>query len=464
MQQGFEDSARIKEAPKSREAEQAVIGGLLLDNQRFDVISGRVFAQDFYFENHRLIFAVMSELAERGEPLDRVTITEELRKKSQLERSGGGEYLIELGMETPSAANIGAYADIVHDYAVMRRLLNISSEIADSVYDPNGRDAKTLIDNAERKIFAIAESYSDEREEGFQPLRTVAANVVAHLKKLAESEGNITGLPTPWDKLNEKTAGLQNGDLVIVAGRPSMGKTTFAMNMAEWAAVIEKKPVAVFSLEMPAEQLVLRMLSSAGRLDQSRLRLGDIPYEDEPKLISALTQLNNAPLYIHDGSNLSPSDMRAWLRRLQRELNEPLGLVLVDYLQLMSIAGYSGDNRVNMMTEISRSLKLMAKEFDVPVVALSQLNRSVDGRTDKVPVMSDLRDSGAIEQDADVIMFIYRDEVYNKESKLKGTAEVKIAKQRNGPTGSVPLSFRGQYLRFDNLANPEQYSEYFQGE
>lgn len=456
--EGFEDLARIKEPPKSKEAEQAVLGGVLLDNSRFEHIANRVYAQDFYFDNHRVIFEVMSQLFNSGKMIDTLAISEALRQRGDLEQVGGKPYLDQLYIETASAVNIGAYADIVHERAVMRRLIAASSEIADSVYFPEGRDARELIDNAERKVFAIAESYQNESEDGFQLVRNVTASVVAHLEKLAETGNEVTGLSTGWDRLDKQTAGLQPGDLIIVAGRPSMGKTTFAMNMAEYVAIAEKKPVAVFSLEMPAQSLVLRMISSLGRLDQSRLRLGQIEEEDEAKLVSAVTQLNNAPIYIHDGSNMSPTDIRSWVRRLHREVGG-LGLILIDYLQLMAIPGFK-EGKVNMMSEISRSLKLLAKEFNVPVIALSQLNRGVDSRPDHRPVMSDIRDSGAIEQDADVIMFVYRDEVYKKDaSEMKGKAEIIIAKQRNGPTGTVVLGFQGQFLRFVNLA-PQQYEDY----
>ena len=455
--EGFEDTARIKEPPRSQEAEQAVIGGVLLDSERFEQIASRVFVQDFYYDNHRLIFKAMQELSDNSRPLDSVTISELLRQRGELEQAGGKHYLDQLYIETPSAVNIGAYADIVHDRAVMRRLISASSEIADSAYFPEGRNARELIDNAERKVFAIAESYHSDEEEGFQLVRNVTASVLEHLLKLAETGSEITGLSTGWELLDKQTAGLQPGDLIIVAGRPSMGKTTFAMNMAEYVAISEKRPVAVFSLEMPAQQLVMRMISSLGRIDQSRLRLGQIE-DEESRLVSAITQLNQAPIHIHDGSNMSPTDIRAWVRRLHREVGG-LGLILIDYLQLMAIPGFK-EGKVNMMSEISRSLKLLAKEFNVPVIALSQLSRGVEQRPDKRPVMSDIRDSGAIEQDADVIMFVYRDEVYKKDaSDKKGIAEIIIAKQRNGPTGTVPLGFQGQYLRFVNLA-PQQYEDF----
>ena len=455
---GFEDLARIKEPPRSLEAEQAVIGGILLDPQRFENISSKVFAQDFYFDNHRLIYEAITELSEASKALDAVTISENLRQKGELERVGGKAYLDQLYIETPSAVNIGAYAEIVHDRAVMRRLISASGEIADSAFFPEGRTARELIDHAERKVFAIAESYKSKGEEGFQLVRQVTAEVVAELEKLGQTGSEVTGTSTGWEMLDKLTAGLQAGDLIIVAGRPSMGKTTFAMNMAEYVAIAEKRPVAVFSLEMPAQSLVKRMISSLGRIDQSRLRLGQFEEEDHTRLVSAVTQLNGAPIYIHDGSNMSPIDIRAEVRRLHLEVGG-LGLILIDYLQLMAIPGFK-DSKVNMMSEISRSLKLLAKEFKVPVIALSQLSRGVEQRPDKRPVMSDIRDSGAIEQDADVIMFVYRDEVYHKDrSEMQGKAEIIIAKQRNGPIGKVVLGFQGQYLRFVNLA-PQQYEDY----
>lgn len=450
----------IKESPKSKEAEQSVLGGLLLDATRIDELSGKISANDFYFDNHKLIFNAIVDLVNKDISVDRLTVAKELQDKNQLDRAGGKEYLTDLARETLTIANIVAYAEIVHEYAVMRRLLSASTEIADSVYLPDGRTSSELIENAERKIFAISEKYNEKQTVGFELVKHIAGRVAQRISDLKANKSQITGLKTPWDDLNIRTAGLQNGDLIVIAGRPSMGKTTFAMNIAEYVAGVEDVPVAVFSLEMGAEQLVMRMISSFSGIDHSKLRVGEYDeINEEAGLLGALNFCKMAPLYIFDGNDLSPADMRSWLRRLQRSLDKPLGLVLVDYLQMMRIPGYKADNKVNMVTEISRSLKIMAKEFNVPVIALAQLSRDLEKRSDNRPIMSDLRDSGGIEQDADVIMFLYRDEVYKPETKDKGVAEVIIRKQRNGPTGTTYLSFRGNVFKFDSLIEGHHRSQ-----
>lgn len=449
------DEQRVKESPKSREAEQAVIGGLLIDNEAWERVADRVQASDFFYQNHRVIFKAMVSLADKGQPFDVVTIPEVLRTHDELETAGGIEYLRELGIETPSAINVVAYADIVRERAVLRQLIATSGEIANSAYFPEGRDVKTLLDHAEQRVFAIANQFEKNDREGFQPIKHVAAETVTYVMELAKRGSPVTGIPTGFTDLDEQTAGLQPGDLVIVAGRPSMGKTTFAMNIAENVALETNKPVAIFALEMPARSLVLRMMASLGKIDSAKLRVGNMDQQMLNKMASVTSQISHAPIFIDDSSSLSPTELRARCRRLQREEGQ-LGLVVIDYLQLMQLPE-SSDNRATQISDISRSLKLLAKELDVPVIALSQLNRSLESRTNKRPIMSDIRESGAIEQDADVIMFVYRDEVYNENTKHQGIAEIIIGKQRNGPIGTVHLAFIGQYTCFDNLARDYQH-------
>ncbi|UJF24300.1 replicative DNA helicase [Suttonella sp. R2A3] len=457
------DEQRVKESPKSREAEQAVIGGLLIDNEAWERVADRVQASDFFYQNHRVIFKAMVSLANKGQPFDVVTIPEALRIHDELETAGGLEYLRELGIETPSAINVVAYADIVRERAVLRQLIATSGEIANSAYFPEGRDVKTLLDNAEQRVFAIADQFEKNDREGFQPIKNVAAETVTYVMELAKRGGNpVTGIPTGFTDLDEQTAGLQPGDLVIVAGRPSMGKTTFAMNIAENVALETNKPVAIFALEMPARSLVLRMMASLGKIESSKLRVGKMDSQMLDKMASVASQISHAPIFIDDSSNLSPTELRARCRRLQRDEGQ-LGLVVIDYLQLMQLPD-SSENRATQISDISRALKLLAKELDVPVIALSQLNRSLESRPNKRPIMSDIRESGAIEQDADVIMFVYRDEVYDENSKQQGIAEIIIGKQRNGPIGTVHLAFIGQYTCFDNLSPDYHLYQHDDGE
>lgn len=443
----------LKVPPHSVDAEQAVLGGLLLDNRAWEQIADRLSEEDFYRNDHRLIFAAVRQLEEKNQPFDAVTLSEWLENNNQLEDAGGLMYLGRLAKETPSAANIVAHADIVRERSVLRQLIEVGTDITTSGYAPDGRESQELIETAEKGIYQIAEQGMRSRG-GFQDIKQLLTQTVETIDHLFESEGAITGLPTGFDKFDEMTTGLHPGELVIVAGRPSMGKTTFAMNMAENAAVGQKAPVAVFSMEMPGEQLAMRMISSLGRVDQHHIRTGQLTDEDWPRITSAVHMLSEANIFVDDTPALSPGEVRARARRLKRK--HGLGLIVVDYLQLMQVKGGS-ENRATEISEISRNLKAIAKELEVPVVALSQLNRSLEQRTDKRPIMSDLRESGAIEQDADLIIFIYRDEVYNEDSPQKGTAEIIIAKQRNGPIGKSVLTFLGKYTKFENFV-PEMYS------
>jgi replicative DNA helicase len=445
----------LKVPPHSLEAEQSVLGGLMLDNQAWEHIADLVNEQDFYRHDHQLIFRAIAALSADDKPYDVVTISDWLEKRGELENIGGLAYLGLLASETPTAVNIKAYAEIVREYSVLRNLIQVGHDIANSAYNADGRSSKELLDEAEKLVFEIAEAGAGNRK-GFEDIRSLLTQAVARVQALYESDEPITGISSGFAKFDEKTSGLQKSDLIIVAGRPSMGKTSFAMNLAENAAVSGGKSVAVFSMEMPGEQLALRMMSSLGRIDQHNLRTGKLQDHDWPRLTSATTMLSKAKLFIDDTPALSPTELRARARRLKRE--HGLDLIIIDYLQLMQIGGNT-ENRATEISEISRSLKALAKELDVPVIALSQLNRSVEQRPDKRPVMSDLRESGGIEQDADVILFIYRDEVYNPDSPDKGTAEILIRKQRNGPIGMVKLAFLGQYTRFENLAYDDYGAE-----
>src|SRR5699024_4892864 len=437
--------AETKLPPHSIEAEQSVIGGLLLSERAWDEVADRVNEQDFYREDHRLMFRGAADLADTGQPRDIVTLTEWLRSRDLLERAGGATYLGNLVTEIPGAANIRAYADIVREHSIMRQLIHAGDLITRMGFDGEGRTAAELLETAETEIFAIAER-GRRGGEGPAALNAVLAQAVERIEKLFENQGEFSGLPTGLQRFDEMTNGLQPADLIILAGRPSMGKTSLAMNMVENVAIKEKVPAAVFSLEMSAEQLAIRMISSWGRVDQSRLRNGDLTEEDWPKVTSAIGIMNqNAQLFIDDTPALSPSELRARARRLKRE--HDIGLVVVDYLQLMQVPG-TKENRTNEISEISRNLKALAKELDVPVIALSQLNRQVEQRDNKRPRMSDLRESGGIEQDADLILFIYRDEVYNEDSDDKGVAEIIIGKQRNGPLGTARTAFLSHFTRF----------------
>ncbi len=440
------ETASLRVPPHSLEAEQAVLGGLMVDNEAWDQVADRIGEEDFYRHDHRLIYRGMAVLAERQLPLDVVTLGEWLKSAELLEDAGGIGYISTLAKDTPTAANIAAYADIVRERAVLRRLIRVGTDVVTSAFQPEGRDSKELLDEAERLIFQIAEA-SGRHKKGFVGVRDILPQVVDRIDMLFQSEGTVTGVATGFNDFDERTSGLQAGDLIIVAGRPSMGKTTFAMNIAEHAAIKGDAPVAVFSMEMPGDALAMRMLSSLGRIELQKIRTGALEEEDWPRLTSTMSILSEAKLFIDDTPALTPTEMRSRARRLKRE--HGLGLIVIDYLQLMQLAGFK-ENRTAEISEISRSLKAMAKELDVPVIALSQLNRSLEQRPNKRPVMSDLRESGAIEQDADVITFIYRDEVYNEDSPDKGVAEIIIGKQRNGPIGTCRLTFLGRYTRFEN--------------
>ncbi|WP_372747283.1 replicative DNA helicase [Litorivivens sp.] len=443
------DVASLKLPPHSLEAEQSVLGGLLIRGEAWDSVADLVKESDFFQPRHRHIYAKMAELVESEQPIDVVTLAEALDKSEQLESSGGIAYLAELAANTPAVANIRAYAEVVRERATLRSLIEAAQRIADSGFHPDGRNSADLLDAAEREIMQISEDRP--KEGGPQAVNPLLSTAVDRIDELFRSDAALTGLSTGFNELDDMTSGLQKSDLIIVAARPSMGKTTFAMNLVEHAVLNDDRPTLVFSMEMPAEQLMMRMLSSVGRIDQTRVRTGKLDQEDWPKLSAAVNKLKDRPLFIDDTAALTPTEVRSRARKIAREHGD-LGMIMLDYLQLMQVAGRAGEGRTAEISEISRSLKGIAKEFNCPVVALSQLNRALEQRPNKRPVNSDLRESGAIEQDADVIMFIYRDEVYNEETDQKGVAEIIIGKQRNGPIGTARLAFIGKYTRFDNLA------------
>ncbi len=440
------DTDAVKVPPHSIDAEQSVLGGLMLDNRAWDLIVDRVRESDFYRHDHRLIFGVMERLIHQNKPLDVLTVAEALKELHELDNAGGEVYLYELANNTPTVANIAAYADIVRERSVLRQLIATANDIAGSAFNPQGRSSTELLDAAEREVFAISEQGA--RVGGPANIKDFLTKTMDRIDVLFQSNNPITGIATGYHDLDDMTSGLQSSDLVIIAGRPSMGKTMLATNIGEHVAIKERKPVLIFSMEMPGEAIVMRLLSSLCRIDQQRIRTGKLLDEDWPRISSTVSVLSEAPFFIDDTPALSPAELRARSRRVAKEHGQ-LGLIIVDYLQLMQVPG-SNENRTMEISEVSRSLKSLAKELKVPVIAISQLNRSLEQRADKRPVMSDLRESGAIEQDADLIAFVYRDEVYNENSTDKGTAELIIAKQRNGPIGKVRLTFLGQYTRFDN--------------
>lgn len=442
------DTDLVKIPPHSIEAEQSVLGGLMLENRSWDQIADRLREADFYRFDHRLIFRVMAKLSEANKPLDVLTVAESLREIRELDNAGGEVYLFELANNTPSVANIVAYADIVRERSVLRQLIAAANDIASSAFNPQGRTSLDLLDEAERQVFAISEKGA--RSGGPANVGEYLAKTMEKIDLLANLDDPITGIATGYHDLDEMTSGLQRSDLIIIAGRPSMGKTTFAMNIAENVMMKGRLPTLLFSMEMPGEAIVMRLLSSLSRVDQLKIRTGKISEDDWPRVMSTVSMLSEAPFFIDDTPALSPAELRARARRVAKEQGK-LGLIVIDYLQLMQVPGNS-ENRTAEISEISRSLKALAKELNVPVIALSQLNRGLEQRADKRPIMSDLRESGAIEQDADLICFIYRDEVYNENSPDKGTAEIIIAKQRNGPIGKVRLTFLGQYTCFENFA------------
>ena len=438
-----------KVPPYSIEAEQSVLGALMLDNRAWDTVIEHVKSADFYRHEHRLIFQAINALVDRHQPLDVLTLSEFLKQNDQITQTGGEAYLFELVNNTPSSANVTSYAGIVRERAVLREMIAVGTDMIDNAFNTQGRAPKLLLDKAEQSVFKIAEQHS--RGTGPVKISDLLASTTEKIDELFHSDKDITGLSTGFYDFDAMTSGLHPGDFVIVAGRPSMGKTTLAMNMAENAVISSDKPVLVFSLEMPGEQLTMRMLSSLGRIDQNKVRTGKLSDEDWARIGSAVSMLSDAPLYIDDTPALSPGELRSRARRVARE-NNGIGLIVIDYLQLLQVPEMK-DNRTNEVGEISRSLKALAKELNVPVIAASQLNRSLESRSDRRPVMSDLRESGSIEQDADLIAFIYRDEVYNPDTPDKGTAEILIRKQRNGPIGDLRLAFMGQFTRFDNLSH-----------
>ena len=453
--------------PHSLEAEQAVLGGLMLDHRAFEDIAAVLAEADFFLRDHRVLYAAMGELASKGQPLDALTVAETLKNQGRLDEAGGDSYLVDLVNNAPGTANLQVYAQIVLERSVVRRLIDAASDILRKGYNPLGWDSSKLLAEAERRLLEVMEHRP--KEGGFRHATEVLREVVARIDELYQADSPITGLASGFGDLDGMTSGWQDSDLVIVAGRPSMGKTAFALNMAEHAMLHQDRPVLVFSLEMPASQLVIRMLSSMGRIDQTRMRSGRLEPEDFNRLGGAAARLKDRPLFIDDTPGLNPMELRNRVRRLVRERRDQFkarmpeaaaeqldmearpALILVDYLQLMSSAGPS-EGRVQEISQISRELKIIAREFRCPLVALSQLSRNVEQRPNKRPINSDLRESGAIEQDADVIAFIYRDEVYHEDSQDKGVAEIIIGKQRNGPIGTARLAFIGKYTRFENLA------------
>ena len=446
----------LRTPPHSIEAEQSVLGALIIDNNAIDKVADLLRADDFYNEGHRLVYEHINRLAADNKPADAVTVSESLRAMGKLEYVGGLAYIGAIANAVPTAANVRRYAEIVRDRSVMRRLAGVATSIAEAAFNPMGKTSEQLLDEAEGKVFEIAES-GDRTKANFVSLSDLTAQAIDRIEELyrRDNPGDVTGVATGYTDLDRMTAGLQPGDLIIVAGRPSMGKTAFSLNIGEHVALRLKKPVAVFSMEMGALQLAMRLIGSVGKLDQHILRTGRLSDGDWQRFTDALSQLDSSPMYIDETAGLNPFELRARARRLARQVGG-LGLIIVDYIQLMSASG-SGENRATEVSEISRSLKSLAKELQVPVIALSQLNRSLEQRPNKRPVMSDLRESGAIEQDADVILFIYRDEVYNQESAQKGVAEIIIGKQRNGPIGTVNLTFRGEFTRFENYAATDSY-------
>ncbi|MBI3045783.1 MAG: replicative DNA helicase [Betaproteobacteria bacterium] len=448
------EAARVP--PQSIEAEQSVLGGLLLDNTAWDRVADLVTEHDFYRADHRLIFQHIGSLIEHGKPADALTVAESLERSGKLAEIGGHPYLGSLALNTPSAANIRRYAEIVRERAIMRNLAAVGTEIADAAYNPSGRDAKALVDEAESRVFQIAEAGARSRQ-GFVKIDPLLTETVERIDMLynRENKDDVIGLATGFTDLDRMTSGLHGGELVIIAARPSMGKTALAMNIVEHVTMVLKKAVAVFSMEMSGTQLAMRMIGSVGRFDQHELRTGTFKDEDWPRMVEAVGKLNEAQLYIDDSAGLNALEVRSRARRLHRQCGG-LSLIVVDYLQLMSASGRE-ENRATEIAEISRSLKGLSKDLSIPVIALSQLNRSVESRQDKRPMMSDLRESGAIEQDADLILFIYRDEVYNPETQKRGIAEIIVAKQRNGPTGPFSLTFLGKHIRFENYADPGRF-------
>jgi replicative DNA helicase len=449
---------KLKIPPHSIEAEQSVLGSMLIAPDSWDKVAEIVVEEDFYNRSHQTIYRAIIHLLKSNQPIDLITVSENLENQDELEEAGGFAYLGELAKNTPSAANVTAYAEIIRERAVTRELIGAAHEIADVGYNPEGRNSGEILDMAESRVFEIAEKRTGQNE-GPKDIESVLSKTIDRLETLVKSNKEVTGVSTGYTDLDKKTSGLQRSDLIIVAARPSMGKTTFAMNLCENAMLLEEKPVLVFSLEMPAEQIMMRILASLSRVDQTKIRTAQLDDEDWARMSNTMAMLKDKDnLYIDDSSGLTPMEVRTRARKLARDKGG-ISLIMIDYLQLMQVPGLS-ENRTLEIAEISRSLKSLAKELEVPVVALSQLNRGLEQRADKRPINSDLRESGSIEQDADLIMFIYRDEVYNEASTEKGVAEIIIGKQRNGPIGTSRLTFQGHFSRFDNYAGPAVSDDY----
>ena len=452
--------AQLRIPPHSMEAESSVLGGLLLDNKSWEQVADLLSEGVFYRYEHRQVYLAIQALINASRPADVITVYEHLQSIGKAEEVGGLGYLNSLAQYVPSASNIRRYAEIVRERAILRKLVTASDEIATNAFNTQGKPVPQILDEAEQKIFQIGEEGS-RLKQGFQSMDQLAVILLDRVNQMADSPNDITGVPSGFVDFDKMTSGMQAGDLIVLAARPSMGKTALAINIAEHVALNEGLPVAVFSMEMGASQLAIRIVGSIGRIDQQRLRTGKLNQEEWPRLAEAIEKLRNVSLHIDETPSLTPMELRANARRLARTCGK-LGLIVVDYLQLMSgnTSSNNGDNRATEIGEISRGLKMLAKELQCPVIALSQLNRSVETRTDKRPMMSDLRESGAIEQDADVIMFIYRDDYYNKDSKEPGVAEIIIGKHRNGPTGTVKLAFLKPITRFESLASGYSDGDY----
>ena len=444
-----------------RELERAVLGGLMLETERYDNVRLVISHADFQGKDHQSIFESMGDLVNAGKPLDPITVADRLDSKNLLTRAGGKNYLIELASSSPSAANLETYAELIRQKSISRKLMKINSEIAELIVNPQGKDASGLLDEAESKIFSLNDE-AERTSTNIQTLENLIEKSIDRLNELSQNGSSLIGFSSGFKDLNKQTQGLQRGDLIVVAGRPSMGKTSFAMNIAENFLLNEdvKGGVLVFSLEMPGESLTTRLLASHAKINQQNVRSASLSNEELKRFMDSSSKLRELPLYIDDSSLLSPMELRARARRVSRQEEHGLSLIVVDYLQLMQLPG-STENRVNQISEISRSLKALAKELNIPVIALSQLNRAVEQRPNKRPMMADLRDSGAIEQDADLILFIYRDEVYNEDSEEGNKAEIIIGKQRNGPIGTVNLSFLKEFTRFEDFA-VDSYFDPFQ--
>lgn len=433
--------------PHSTEAEQSILGGLMLDNDKFDAIQNIIEVNDFHRQDHKIIYEAIENLSNKNKPFDIITISEYLITKNKLQKIGGFEYLVQLIKKTPGTANIKAYITIINDYSILRKLIKAGSNIIESALNAKGQKIPEIIDYSEKQIFDI--SKNQEKKSKIKTIYDIFKKTIHQIKTLSESSNSISGISSGFSKFDKLTSGLQKSDLIIIAGRPSMGKTTFAMNIAEHNMMTTNKPILIFSMEMPSEQIGMRLLSSLTKIELQKIRTGNLNDNEWKQIKTKINTINAKKLFIDDSESLSPIDIRTKARKITKE-NGQIGIIIIDYLQLMKIQGIN-ENRTYEISEISRSLKNLAKELEVPIIALSQLNRSLEQRIDKRPIMSDLRESGAIEQDADLIIFIYRDELYNKESKNKGIAEIIIGKQRNGPLGNENLLFKGEYSKFENI-------------